>query len=313
MAPPSYRAVAGALLGALAGDCIGAPYEGDRPADAAGAVRRVRRALSRRRLRYTDDTQLLLALGDHLIHDDPFVDRDGLARRMLARYDDWRGYGAGMRRLVALWRDGVDVDTAATAVFPDGSFGNGAAMRVAPVGLRHADRPDDVARVAERSARVSHVHPVGIDGAVVQARAVAVAATSGGFTVDDLGRLEAATDEMRAGLAAAADLDASTPSATVGQVLGTAPVAHRSVPTALWCAATCGDVETTITRAVGLGGDTDTVACMAAAVRGAVDGPESLPAPWRDALEGVDEISAVARRLHASAGGADSRDGDRSS
>ena len=53
-----------------------------------------------------------------------------------------------------------------------GSMGNGAAMRVAPLGAWFAD---DVARAvdeARRSAEVTHMHPEGIAGAV----AVAVAA-----------------------------------------------------------------------------------------------------------------------------------------
>ncbi len=294
-------AVIGALLGALSGDCVGAPSEGSRGVPVPVARRRVRRALARRTLRYTDDTQLTLALIDHLVLDDDRVDADLLARRMLARYDDRRGYGAGMRRLVGLWRDGLPVGDAATAVFPDGSFGNGAAMRVAPVGLRWAGQPDLLTAVAERSARVTHAHPVGIDGAVVQAHAVAVAATTGRFGIDDLAALPAGTDELRDGLAAAVRLPDGASAGTAASTLGTSPIAQRSLPAALWCAATCENIEETVTLAIAMGGDTDTVAAMAGAVRGAALGADAIPDSWHRALEGFDEVLDAAVRLHARA------------
>jgi len=290
-------AVVGALLGALAGDCIGAPYEGGRPVGREAAVRRVDRALSRRILRYTDDTELLLALTDHLVDDDDRVDGDRLVRRMRERFDPRRGYGAGMRRLVELWRAGRTPGEATTAVFPDGSYGNGAAMRVAPVGLRWAGQPDQVTDVATRSARVTHVHPVGIDGAVVQAHAVARAASTGAFTRADLADLPASTPQLRDGLDAAAHTDPATAPPVVADALGTAPVAHRSVPAAVWCAATGDDVLQAITLAVALGGDTDTIATMAAAIRGAVAGASGIPAAWAAVLEGHAEVRDAADRL----------------
>jgi poly(ADP-ribose) glycohydrolase ARH3 len=290
-------AIVGALLGALAGDCIGAPWEGRRAVTRARGRFRVRRALERPLLPYTDDTQLSLALIDHLVCDPDPVEPALLARRMLARYDDRRGYGAGMRRLVGLWRDGWQVDAAATAVFPDGSFGNGAAMRVAPVGLRWAGKPELITALATRSARVTHVHPVGIDGAVVQAHAVAAAASTRGFGPAHIAALPTMTDQLSDGLRMAAALPSDTPAPAAARALGTAPIAQRSVPAALWCAATAPDVETTIALAVALGGDTDTIGAMAGAVRGAADGPASVPDRWRRTLEGHDEVVAAAERL----------------
>lgn len=295
------EAVTGALLGALVGDCLGAPFEGRGPVDHAGARDRVDQALARGRLRYTDDTQLLLALGEHLL-DQPLVDPPALARAILARYDDRRGYGAGMRRLVRLWQQGRDVASAATAVFPDGSLGNGAAMRVAVVGVRWAGDAASLDEAAARSAQVTHVHPVGVDGAVVQARAVARAALTRRFTLDDLPALDPGTAELAARVAAAAQLAADTPPPEAAGELGTAVVAHLSVPAALWCAATGRDVAGTVTRALALGGDTDTIGAMAAAIRGAADGGSTVPAKWSEVCEGRDEVAALAGALHTAAG-----------
>lgn len=298
----------GALVGALVGDCIGRPYEGSGAVDRAGARRRVDAALGQAPLPYTDDTQLLLALAEHLVVDDHEVDPERFVGRILERYEGWRGYGGGMRRLVRLWRRGRDHREAVTAIFPDGSFGNGAAMRVAPVGLLWADDAEAMAAVARRSAAVTHAHPVGIDGAVVQAAAVAAAAHEGAFDIDRLAALPAATDALRAGLTSAAALPPDTPPAQAAAALGTQVTAHRSVPAALWCAAVSDDVAGAVTTALALGGDTDTIATMAGAIRGAAHGTAAaVPAEWLDAVEGLGEVRDLAARLWDAAGARSAR------
>lgn len=97
---------AGGLLGTFAGDATGAPWEGSQP-EAGRSAR-----------------------GEH-----PEVDQDELARTFLEHHEPGRGYGGGMLRLLDVWRSGTPVRQATTAVFPEGSFGNGAAMGAAPVGV----------------------------------------------------------------------------------------------------------------------------------------------------------------------------------
>src|SRR3954470_12722653 len=102
---------------------------------------------------FTDDTAMALSIYEVL---DEFgcIDQDALARRFAARYraQPWRGYGGGAHRLLqqvaggARWRD------AAEGVFPGGSYGNGSAMRVAPLAGYFAG--DEYAVVAEQ-ARLS--------------------------------------------------------------------------------------------------------------------------------------------------------------
>jgi len=100
------------------------------------------------------------------------IDQDALATNFLVHYDEDRGYGDAMNRLVpmiylsGMWR------MMAPRLFSDeGSFGNGAAMRVAPIGAYFAD---DLSKAAEQtvlSAEVTHSHPEGIAGAVAVAAA----------------------------------------------------------------------------------------------------------------------------------------------
>ncbi len=61
-------------------------------------------------------------------------------------------------------------------VFPDGSFANGGAMRIVPVALAFRDATDEQLYEAVQMAIVSsHVHPEGIDGAFVLAKAIILA------------------------------------------------------------------------------------------------------------------------------------------
>jgi poly(ADP-ribose) glycohydrolase ARH3 len=306
------EAFVGALLGGLLGDCLGAPFEGvtTAAADEGEARRRIARALRSRPLPYTDDTQLTLALAEHLLEDDPRIHPDRLVARILERYEDGRGYGPGMRRLVGLWREGRDHREAVTAIFPDGSFGNGAAMRVAPIGLLWAHDLDQLLASARRSAAVTHAHAIGIDGAVVQACAVRTAVIEGAFDFEHLAALPAATEELRSGLAAAARLVPPASPATVAATLGSEATAHRSVPAALWCAASSRDVPAAVTTAVGLDTDTDTIAAMAGAVRGAADGISVLPRDWLEAVEGHEEMRRIAERLWRLAEKLSAQEGD---
>lgn len=276
------------LRGVLLGDCLGVPTEGGPPA-AAFDGRRLHAAMDRRVLRFSDDTQLTLALARHLATH-PAVEPAVLVQDILAVYEPGRGYGAGMRQVVAAWRSGSDLASAARVAFPDGSLGNGAAMRVAPVALRWPRAVDERNDAVRRSAALTHAHPIGIDAAIVQAAAVASAWSAGRFGAPQLEALaEAATTvEVRSGIVQAGEMLAATETvpAAVGQQLGTAVTAHRSLPAALWCAARGGTVLGAVSLALDLGGDTDTIAAMAGAVAAAAFGLDDVgPAIW-DRCEG---------------------------
>ncbi|MGH8931565.1 MAG: ADP-ribosylglycohydrolase family protein [Egibacteraceae bacterium] len=282
------EACAGALLGTFVGDAVGAPWEGRSPMPPGAGDMRVDESLASGELRYTDDTQMALALAEHLCLN-PEVEPEGLARTFLEHFEPDRGYSARTRQLVERWREGVPAAEAVTSAADEGSFGNGAAMRVAPVGVVWAHDPDRLAEVALRSATVSHLHRIGIDGAVCQARAVGLATVRGRFGPQELDLVAstAATPELREGLAEARQLCDDPPEqpVEVSIQLGTSSSAHRSVPAALWVAATSGDLVEAVTRTLELGGDVDTVAAMAGAVLGAAGGLETIPKEWMDLLE----------------------------
>jgi len=295
-----YDAAAGALLGTFVGDALGMPFEGLSP-DAIP----VRLEMEEARLgrgTYTDDTQMMIALAESLIEHGEVVE-EALGRSFLDAYDPRRGYGSGTRRVFELWEQGIAVAVAAGRLFgSQGSRGNGAAMRIAPVAVRFADDPGRLDAEARRSARLTHAHAVGTDAAGVQAAAIGAAVR--GDHILDTALAAAQTDGMRSRLRELAGaLDAGEWCADAGERLEPTSDAAASVSAAVYCAVAHPSFEAAVRSAVRLGGDTDTVAAMTGAIAGARDGVRSIPARWLATLEdgerGRSHVERLARSLVA--------------
>ncbi|MGW1374305.1 ADP-ribosylglycohydrolase family protein [Streptomyces sp. NPDC002446] len=239
---------------------------------------------------WTDDTAMALDLLAVLEEHGEVVER-ALAQRFAATYeaDPGRGYGSGMHALLP--RVGASPDeweSLATALFGgEGSLGNGAAMRVAPLGAWFHDDLDRVVEQAARSARVTHAHPEGVAGAV----AVAVgAALSARGEAPDLVTVAARTPDgaVRQGLLRAAELPPATDPAEAAEALGSGRRirADDTVPYALWCAARHPDdlPSALWTTAAGLG-DVDTTCAITGGVVAARTGVAALPQEWRERRE----------------------------
>jgi len=93
---------------------------------------------------YTDDTLMAVSIVETLERCGE-IDQDALAQSFARKYDPMRGYGPAMHGLLAEIRHGRSWRQAAPALFDgQGSYGNGAAMRVAPLGAYYADGDLDV-------------------------------------------------------------------------------------------------------------------------------------------------------------------------
>ena len=296
---------AGCLLGLAVGDAVGAPYEGLTHADIFfqfGTPDKLVTNPSGDALFYTDDTEMMIGVAETLAECGR-IDETRLCRAFADNYHPERGYGQGARRVIEAMATGKDYRTLAANIFPGGSFGNGAAMRVAPVGLLFADSPDELWEQARLSALPTHTHPLGIEGAQLLAAAVAWALRATTFSRKELYRellARATTEEFRWHLGIAAKLKPGDPLSGLGSTLH----AHRSVVTAIACfAATPGDFEMAIGRAIGLGDDTDTLAAMAGSLVGAFAGASAIPPELLGKLEdgpakGRTHIVNLAARLH---------------
>lgn len=246
---------------------------------------------------YTDDTQMALAIVATLQHSSP-INQDDLAQQFAERYqhDPGRGYGAGMHRLLPQIRAGTPWSTATRDLFSgQGSFGNGAAMRVAPLGAFFADDPDAVVENAHRSAEVTHAHPEGITGAIAVALAAAWAWRL--RDVDSLPNRSEFIDlilphlpdgETSRIIRRARDLSSNAPVQTAVGVPGSGfnSTPQDTVPFVLWCAgeSLTNYAEALWLTATGLG-DVDTTCAMVGGIVASYTGVEGIPNDWHTARE----------------------------
>ncbi|GIF75617.1 ADP-ribosylglycohydrolase family protein [Asanoa siamensis] len=249
---------------------------------------------------WTDDTHMAATVLAE-VRDHGRIDQDRLAALFADRCEPYRGYGAGAVVILHEIRDGVPWRRAAAEAFGgQGSWGNGAAMRVAPLGAYHPDRPRVAATEAILSAEVTHAHPEGIAGAVLVAVAAAHAAAARldgerppPAAVLDRLRPYLVEGAVARGMARAVRLVGRTvEEAAYDLGNGSRVTAQDTVPFALWTAATyLDDYPAAITACVRAGGDVDTTAAIVggivAAYTGIGDRPGStgVPPAWVAARE----------------------------
>jgi ADP-ribosylglycohydrolase len=127
---------------------------------------------------WTDDTHMALSIFESLKVDGRII-QDKLAQRFAARFLDepFRGYGRGAAHLLSRIAQGESWRIVAPSLFGGGSFGNGSAMRVAPLGAFFASDLSRVVGEAVASAEVTHSHHEGKAGAIAVAVATAIALT----------------------------------------------------------------------------------------------------------------------------------------
>jgi ADP-ribosylglycohydrolase len=244
---------------------------------------------------YTDDTEMALSVMAILSRYER-IDQDALAVAFAARYDPSRGYGPSMHRLLRRIAAGEPWSTAAHDSFSgQGSYGNGAAMRVAPVGAYFADDLATVVAEATWSAEVTHAHPEGIAGAVAVAVAAALAqrarvsgalSSRSDFLDDVLGHVP--QGEVRSRLRRARDLSDGAPISAAVAVLGngTDLSAQDTVPFSLWCAAGhLDDYEAALWQTVSGLGDRDTTCAIVGGIVACYVGEAGIPTGWLKARE----------------------------
>ncbi|MFG3094033.1 ADP-ribosylglycohydrolase family protein [Streptomyces sp. NPDC048202] len=244
---------------------------------------------------WTDDTEMACSVVSVLAAHQ-MVHQDELAHSFAAHHDFDRGYGPAVNRLLRLVREGADWRELAAQLFEGrGSWGNGAAMRIAPLGAWYADDPEQATHQAEISAYTTHQHREAVAGAMAVAAAAALAAARGGppSPEDLLDGVIALVPRsaVGAGLRRARDMLDYGDAATVAAVLGCGrrTSAHDTVPFALWSAArSLGDFERAFWTTAQVGGDVDTTCAIVGGVlaSGAAGAP---PAAWAERTEPLPE------------------------
>jgi ADP-ribosylglycohydrolase len=221
---------------------------------------------------WTDDTHMALSIVE-VLRDFGEIEQDALARGFARRFveEPYRGYGLGAIRLLGELSTGADWRQAAPSLFRGGSFGNGAAMRAAPIGAFFAGDPERASSEARKSAVITHAHPEGQAGAMaVAAMAALVAADTFPTGIDLLTAVLPFVPPglTRDGVARAREIAADDlPEAVVRLGTGAEVTAQDTVPYCLWRAAHYArEYRTAIwNTAVGLG-DVDTTCAIVGGV-----------------------------------------------
>lgn len=282
-----------ALLGLRVGDAFGSYFEMWR-------VWVNRRYISKRSMpdeiwKYTDDTEMALSIYA-VLRQFGKIDQDDLIIKFLEHYTDSRRYGNGAIILLKRIAKGEDWRLASKDMFRgEGSFGNGGAMRVAPLGAYFADDFDALIQNARLSAEVTHAHPEGIAGAIAVAIAVAVIINlpaqekPSQLEFFNLILPHIPDSEVRENCLAASkmSLNLSTDEASKISGNGRHVSAMDTVPISLWVALKYLDsFEEAMWQLASIGGDVDTTCAIAGSIIASYSG-ESIPKTWIDTSEAI--------------------------
>jgi ADP-ribosylglycohydrolase len=240
----------------------------------------------------TDDTMMAVSVVESLRVHGQIVE-EWLAEHFAALYDVERGYGAAMHSLLPairvrggrFWRE------ESRALFQgSGSYGNGAAMRVAPVGAFFADDLEALTEQAERSAVTTHAHSEAVAGAIAVALGAAFAWNSRSAAPPAQAEFlqgiweRTPESEVRAGIEKAIRLGDSATTLEAAAELGNGwrITAMDTVPFVLWSAGRwMADFEGAMWQTVSAGGDKDTTCAMVGGIVALRVGLEGIPAEWR--------------------------------
>ncbi|GGU39990.1 ADP-ribosylglycohydrolase family protein [Streptomyces violascens] len=283
---PRFVRALGSLRGLSVGDALGSQFFVP-----ANLPRLKRRELPEGPWQWTDDTEMACSVLAVLASHDR-IDQDALAQSFAHHHDFDRGYGPAVNRMLRLVREGGDWRELASALFKgQGSWGNGSAMRIAPLGAWYADDPEQATHQAEISSYTTHQHREAVVGAMAVAAAAAlVAAPAGppgpGELLDAVIAL-VPRSAVGAGLRRARDMLDYDDAATVAAVLGSGrrTSAHDTVPFALWSAARgLGDYASAFWTTAQVGGDVDTTCAIVGGVVAATPAG-APPAEWLEHTE----------------------------
>ncbi|TFF90852.1 MAG: hypothetical protein EU548_00935 [Promethearchaeota archaeon] len=306
----------GCLIGTAVGDALGQPYEGFlRP-----ELERFPDILSKYRGRYTDDTQLTLAIANTLIEGNGF-DRDILIKHFIKWLEE-PPIGPGYGCLTAVR------NMARGKIKPSNSGGNGTAMRVSPIGLfyNQKDELPLLKKYAKESSILTHDHWAASAGAITVARAVAYVLNNKNIDKDDLiDTLVNFIDEPEfkefprhlKSLKNYFDMPVKDALKDLGLkgvkkpyieifntpgVKGKGVISGYTLPTVL-CSLYAFLLSPTnylksIKEVIIAGGDTDTTAAICGAFSGAYNGFENIPDDLADNLKDKDIIYSTAEKLY---------------
>ncbi len=311
--PEINSKIKGTLLGTFIGDSLGRPFEGFAPTHIVDQIKNksIAELLQIGKGRYTDDTQMTIAMAESLIENNG-LDQDALIKKFVDAFEPSRGYGVSLSIVLEQVAEGVDWREANRAVFPEGSFGNGASMRIAPLACYFWNESiDAVWNKAIASSEITHAHPQGYLMAAVQAVNIHFLLNNDELNpsrINDhityLGKkLETAQVSLCKKLEwIANNFQSHKRNSDILINLGNNVLAEESVFSSFFLFLNSYETpEKCFRRAISLGGDTDTIGAMTGALLGSFHGDSAFPQQWLDELEqgekGLDYLVSLADKF----------------
>ena len=213
------------MIGAIAGDMIGSPYE-------RYPIKHTNFDLVVSA--FTDDTVLTIAIAYSILNE---ADIASSLKKLAEKYYNLP-YGGGFRRWIRSWDNK-----------PYNSFGNGSAMRVSPVGFAY-DSVEEVLHQAKRTAEVTHNHPEGIKGARATALAIYLA------------RIGQSKETIRKEITDWFSYDLNRTVDEIRPNYSFDVTCQGSVPESIVAFLDSNSWEDAVKKSISLGGDADTMACI---------------------------------------------------
>lgn len=270
---------------------------------------------------YTDDTEMMLALMVSIV-EQKNIDTKDISQKYCQFFmaEPRRGYGPSVSKLLLNTAMGMyDYRSSGTALYKEGSFANGSVIRVAPIGLvfrNHKDDDELLYNASYAASMSTHVHPEAVDGAFIQAKAVAHLCQTRVDQLDMNQFIQMLSDSCRTvalreqinrvqtALKEDWSMNKVIQECVFNQVFGEG--FQIKAVDALACvlyifAKYYQQPELCIVKMVSMGGDADTTGAIIGALVGALHGTSYLPLRWFNNIEnkayGRDYLTSTAEQL----------------
>jgi ADP-ribosylglycohydrolase len=287
-----------ALTGVSIGDAFGDSFFGD-PESISGNIQE-RTVPATSKWEFTDDTVMSIAVFEELELDGT-IDQTRLVAKFCRNHnhDPNRGYGATARRILREIEAGETWETVSKNAFEgQGSMGNGAAMRVCPIGAYYYDDLQKVKELAKLSAEVTHYNHEAIVGAMAVAVATALAARFRfeNIAVSPIGFIDLVLAELPGSdttskISKSKSVSSNYHMESIRSILGNGVnmTSQDTVPFVIWCAAHhLYHFEEALWKAVSILGDRDTICAMVAGIVVLSSPEHTVPEAWKNSVESIE-------------------------
>lgn len=256
---------------------------------------------------FTDDTVMAIAVYDQLRRNNG-INQNDLADQFAINHakDTNRGYGATARRVLREIGEGGNWEEISRSVFEGmGSMGNGASMRVSPIGAYYFDDLIRVKELAIKSAEITHSNIEGITGAIAVAIGTAIAT---GVKLrkekitpyEFINRIveELPDTDTKAKIKKSTTIPYSYNIETVKSILGNGSkiMVQDTVPFSIWCSANnLTNFEEAIWKAVSILGDRDTICAIVGGITIMSTDENRVPKEWLESVEDFETSKFIER------------------